>query len=525
MWRKRLTRWGQKLQGDLGWVLCGGLLMGFTPAPLEAFPLAWIALAPLWWAVVRGTPRQAIFYGLVWGCGYHGLALFWITGIHPMTWMGVPWLASLLIALLCWLFITAWGAALVAGWALGMGWLNRVHPPAKMSQFAPILPYLAPLSRILTGIALWCVLEAIWRSGDLWWSSLAYTQSPHNLFILHLGQLSGSGMVTAAIVLVNGILAEGLLSRRWQALGWALSCCLVLHLVGFTLYSRPLNDQNPLTIGIIQGNVPNEIKLYPAGWQKAIEGYTQGYLDLTRQGVEAVLTPETALPFIWNERFRQTRSFYQAVLNQGVLVWMGGFGQKGDRLTNSLFTLSGTGEVLHRYDKVKLVPLGEYIPFESLLSPFINRLSPLDAHLAFGKPDQIVQTPFGQAIVGICYESAFQDHFRRQTRQGGEFILTASNNAHYSEVMPAQHHAQDVMRAIENDRWAARATNTGYSAWVDPHGRTLWISGINRYETYIGTLYRRQTQTLYVRWGDWLTPLLFVVMVGVQGGRWFNQSL
>ena len=53
-----------------------------------------------------------------------------------------------------------------------------------------------------------------------------------------------------------------------------------------------------------------------------------------------------------------------------------------------------------------------------------------------------------------------------------------------------------------------RATNTGYSAFVDPHGRTLWLSGYNTYQTHAQTIYRRQTQTLYVRWGDWLTVLL-----------------
>ena len=119
-------------------------------------------------------------------------------------------------------------------------------------------------------------------------------------------------------------------------------------------------------------------------------------------------------------------------------------------------------------------------------------------------------TPFGRAIVVICYGSAFPEQFRYQAAQGGQFILSPSNDAHYSAAMPAQHHAQDVMRAIEIDRWGVRATNTGYSAIVDPHGRTVWISGHNTYELHADTIYRRQTKTLYVRWGDWLTPVLLV---------------
>ena len=80
--------------------------------------------------------------------------------------------------------------------------------------------------------------------------------------------------------------------------------------------------------------------------------------------------------------------------------------------------------------------------------------------------------------------------------------------------MFAQHHAQDVMRAIETDRWVARAANTGYSAFIDPHGRTLWRSRPNTYAIHATEIYRRQTQTLYVRWGDWLTPWVTALAVG-----------
>ncbi len=170
--------------------------------------------------------------------------------------------------------------------------------------------------------------------------------------------------------------------------------------------------------------------------------------------------------------------------------------------------MAGDGSTVSHYDKVKLVPLGEYIPFAAVLGQLVDRLSPLEAHLAAGRSEQVFETPWGRAIVGICYESAFPRHFRRQAAAGGEFILTASNNAHYSAAMPAQHHAQDVMRAIESDRWAARATNTGYSAFVSPRGQTLWISPLNEYALRVGTIERRQTRTPYVRWGDWLLWLL-----------------
>jgi apolipoprotein N-acyltransferase len=495
--------------------LISGILMGLTVAPVEAWPLAWVALAPLWVLVVGSSPKNLkskILIAVAWGIGYHGLALSWITGVHPMTWMGVPWVASLAIALFCWVFITLWGAVLVATWAALMASFSR-----GVGVFA----------RVLIGVALWCGLEALWSFGPLYWSSLSYTQSPHNLAILHLGQLSGSLTVTAAIVTVNALIAEGWMKNHEgtkntkyspRPLGFvnkylaiAAGVLITFHLVGFGLYSRPLiqSPQAALKVGIIQGNVPNHIKLYPEGFRRALEGYTTGYLTLAEQGVDAVLTPEGALPFSHYDILRS--ALVAAVREKGVVAWIGGFDYQGNSYTNSLFTITGEGEIFSRYGKVRMVPIGEYIPFENILGGIIQRLSPLNERQVPGKANQLFDTPFGRVIVGICYESAYPEQFRYQAAAGGQFILSSSNDAHYSASMPAQHHAQDVMRAIETDRWAVRATNTGYSGFVDPHGRTVWISGHNTYEIHAETIYRRGTQTLYVRWGDWLTPLLLVL--------------
>jgi apolipoprotein N-acyltransferase len=505
----------------------GGVLMGLTVAPVGAWFLAWIALAPLWIQIVNSTtpkkphpPLSPFFFPLAWGVGYHGIALSWITGIHPLTWMGVPWLASLAIAAFCWIFITLWGVAMVALWA-------TIMRACKIQK---------PVSRVLIGTAIWCGLEALWSQGPLYWTYLGYTQSPHNLVLLHLGQLSGPSAVTAAIVAVNGLIAEAWInhqnrsekkrSLRFVYLGSAIALFVSCHLIGFGLYTKPLT-QSPeaaLKVGIIQGNVPNQIKLYPEGFRRAIQGYTTGYLILANQGVDAVLTPEGALPF--SQYDIMNGSLVAAVKEKGVVAWIGGFYKKNNHYTNSLFTFTKDGKIFSHYGKVKMVPIGEYIPFEEILGGIVKRLSPLDEHQVAGSPNQLFDTPFGRAIVSICYESPFAELFRRQAAAGGQFILSSSNDAHFSPVMPAQHHAQDLMRAIENDRWAVRATNTGYSAFVDPHGRTLWISGYDTYEVHAETIYRRQTQTLYVRWGDWLTPLLLAVgtLTWCQNIIWQNDD-
>ncbi len=546
--------------------LISGALMGFTVAPVSAWFLAWFALAPLWVLIAQscqkdnptstpiskfknGIPatKQSLttkirksdvkfeleipvknevknkeklfslpplnFYllPLLWGIGYYGVSLSWISGLHPLTWLGVPWLGSIAIALFSWSFITLWGTALVTAWALIMRIL------AQATRNSPLFP----LTQVLFGTAIWCLTESVWSAGPLWWSSLSYTQSPYNLVILHLGQLSGANAVTAAIVAVNGLIAQGWINRKNADSGeknsrfvnsyffLAITLFISFHIIGFVLYSQPISKapETALKIGIVQGNIPNRTKFDYFGLRRAIQGYTSGYEKLVTQDVDAVLTPEGALPFFSQDI--KNSSLVTAVKEKGVVAWIGGFAEQGgSRYTNSLFTFTGNGEIFSTYGKHKLVPLGEYIPFEELLGSIINRLSPVTAKQIPGKPNQTFETPFGRGIVGICYESAFPEIFRYQAALGGEFILTASNNDPYSAAMQTQHHAQDTMRAIETDRWAARATNTGLSAFVDPHGKTLWISGHKTYEAHAETIYRRQTQTLYVNLGDWLTPSL-----------------
>ena len=129
--------------------------MGLTTAPVNAWLLAWVALAPLWVLVVSYEkpkieeqkqkflflPSSLNIHPLhslpnlilpaLWGIGYHGLALSWIMGIHPMTWLGVPWWPSLAIALFCWAFITLWGSALVTLWAWLFVIINSLTLPRK----------------------------------------------------------------------------------------------------------------------------------------------------------------------------------------------------------------------------------------------------------------------------------------------------------------------------------------------------------------------------------------------------------
>jgi apolipoprotein N-acyltransferase len=480
-----------------------GMLLGLSLAPASTGWIAWGAISPLWILTVKApTRKQAAFWGGCWGAGYHGAALSWIFGLHPLTWLGIPWAASLAITTLAWGIVTFWGACLSMLWAIGLQSLS---------------PTLGHISRVIIGATLWCSLEWLWSLSPLWWTDLANSQSPHNTAILHLGQLTGPIAITLSLMLVNGTLAEAWLSRKGRGVVWAIALCLALHTLGWSLAQMPLS-QNPaeqISLGMIQGNIPTRFKLSPLGIQKSVEIYRQGYEALAAQGVDAVLLPEGSLPLLWRQSFGREQPILNAVKDKQVPLWVGTFVPKGEGYTQSLLSLKPNGTILSQYNKVKLVPLGEYLPFESVLAPILRRLSPMRIGMIPGNSHQAFDTPLGRAIVGICYDSVFSELFRAQAAAGGQFILSIANNDPYSYRMMAQHHALDVMRAVESDRWLVRVTNTGLSAAIDPHGQTLWKSSINQQMTHIASIERRKTQTLYVRFGNWLLPVMVAWSIGM----------
>lgn len=547
-----LTANSDQRLGYLG-LLLAGVLMGLWPA----WPLAWVALLPLWWVIHRGVGlRKSALCALIWGVGYHGTMLGWVLHLHPLTWLGIPWLWSVAIALFAYVFVTLWGAGIAVVWAVGMAALQRVAS-------------LGNIGRVLVGTALWCGIEALWSTGPLYWTSLAITQSPGNLVIVHLARLSGHLTITAVIVAVNGALAVAA-ARMWkrgndkesvgysdpqtsnlggfeslpsQDLGvrrnanryglfqqfskngsrqWlmaAVGMFAIAHLVGLGLYQQSLQDQpeDALKIGIIQGNIPSREKLTYQGVRRAEDLYRNNYRQLAEDGADAVLTPEGAIPTRWDQ---ETSIFSQMVRDAGIPLWLGTFTMvpaDNEHIYQSLVEITPNGTT--QYNKIKLVPLGEYIPLQSVFGNLIARLSPISTDMQPGQPTQRFETALGQAAVGICYDSAYGWIFQQQVTQGGEFILTASNNDPYPSRMMAQHHGQDVIQAISTDRWAARSTNTGLSAVVDPHGRMRWSSVPLTVDAHIETIYRRSTQTLYVRWGNWLVPVLLLM-----SGVWVVRS-
>jgi apolipoprotein N-acyltransferase len=493
------------------WIVAiAGLCMALSLSPSPLWPLAWVAIVPLWRAILQSKHWQAALkYGAVWGIAYQGAALSWVWGLHPLTWLGVPWLGSVAITAISWIVITLWGATVAILFSLGLWWIGQRWKTCGC---------------LLLGVTLWCGLESLWEASPLWWTAIANSQSPHNLVFSQLARFSGPTILSAALVLVNGILAEAWLHRQKKGLSIALACVALFHLGGWFLYSTvtPLTNPNVSpNIGIVQGNLPSRFKLSPEGQRRSVEQYSADYQTLVSQGADAVLMPEGTFPFLWG-RFSTLQQIALAPLHKtSPPLWAGTFVPKNNHYTQSLVEFNPNGTFKDRYNKVKLVPLGEYLPFADQLQGILRNLSPIELRMIPGSDRQQFTTRLGQATVSICYESAFPELLRRQTAAGGQFILSVANNDPFGTRMMAQHHALDVLRAIENDRWLVRATNTGLSAIITPQGITQWQSLPKQHTLHLGQIQLRNTRTGYVLLGNWLLSVLLISSFGFIAITWW----
>ena len=204
-------------------IIISAVLTACGNAPVEAWYLSWFAIAPFWIIIIlpnyQATEKflikkskfnflvnQNFLFSLLWGFIFYGFSLFWITGIHPLTWMGIPCDIKFIYYYIFVGYLLLYGQQpIVIIWSWILKKINNIKK-SKYSQEKQIL--LDSIRRIIIGVTCWCGLEIIWSYTPLWWPTLALTQSPHNLIILQLGKLSSTTAITAAILVINGIIAE-----------------------------------------------------------------------------------------------------------------------------------------------------------------------------------------------------------------------------------------------------------------------------------------------------------------------------
>jgi apolipoprotein N-acyltransferase len=231
--------------------------------------------------------------------------------------------------------------------------------------------------------------------------------------------------------------------------------------------------------------------------------------------------PESPAPFFTNDpQFREAVStMARATKTWTVAGAIGtspaaGTGGQNGPLFNSAVLISPSGEWTARYDKVHLVPFGEYLPFPTLFS-FAGGLTKEVGEFQHGTSHRPLDAGDKHLGVFICYESIFPDEVRQSADQGAQVFVNISNDGWYGDSGAyAQHLNQTRMRAIENNRWLLSATDTGVTASVDPWGRV--VARIPRKEraTLVAPYALTSVTTFYTRHGDWFAYGCAIISIG-----------
>ena len=295
-----------------------------------------------------------------------------------------------------------------------------------------------------------------------------------------LAPFTGVWGMSFALALVPAIA----ITRQWP---W-----LALFVIPFFLPPLPPSSPAPLTAYAVQPNI-SEDAAWSAENKVALEHHLTD-LSVSSSSPTLVVWPEVPAPLYDQD------SFLQAVPKAAGAPLLAGVvshtGQGG--LLNSALLLSKEGRFLSRYDKVNLVPFGEFVPW-----PFravAQKVSSEAGEFVAGT------TPLVADGLGtfICYESVFPNYIRQFPLHGAKVLFNISNDSWFGKTAARhQHFLIARMRALENNRWIVRVTNNGITAAIDPAGQVH--DQQPSYQEISATLHyaEEESLTLYTRWGDW----------------------
>ncbi len=463
--------------------ILSGLLLALPFADARFAVLSWFGFLPFFSVLKTAFGFRAFFLSFLAGFTFWLLSIYWLVHVT---------LTGMLI--------------LVAYLSLYFGIFGFIAAP-----------FLKNKRHLFTIPCLWVLLE--YTRAHLFtgfgWALLGYSQY-RSLVPIQVSDLTGVWGVSFTVILFN----LGLSCRKKHL----VAALLILACVtGYGLFriSHPVHPGRDLRVGVVQVNVPEELKLDPNSRDYIVDTHLRFTEQAVKESPDLVIWPEAALPFVMEEEpdvFSRIRYF---VRKAGRPLLTGIVTSRDRSYYNSAVLLGGDGGVIGRYDKVHLVPFGEYVPLRKLL-PFLNAIVPI-GEVTRGNDYTVFTLPTGKAPVQfavlVCFEDLFPEISRAFLARGAGFLVNITNDSWY-KISPAgsQHLQASVFRAVENRVSLVRSANGGVSAFVSPEGRIRYlahglanpsiaqgycVAGVRALESF----------SFYSRRGDWFVAVCLAVFL------------
>lgn len=474
--------------------LLSALLLTLSYPAFNFSFLAWIALIPMLVAIRGEKPWQAFFTGYITGFLFFGATLYWVGYVAII---GV-FVLTLYLALFFGIF------------AVGVDILA--------------MQFRKPRTRFTVLVScLWVAVEFL-RSHlftGFGWALLGYTQW-ETLPIIQIADSMGAYGVSFLVVFTNVLIASKIKKKikghmpesRYLAL-------LVIILIAVAIYGYYKVDQkfeaDPVRVSIIQGNIPQSQKWDEKFADDILDRYTALTKEAAKDKPDLIIWPETSVPgFLETDKvFRDKITALAKEVNAYLLV--GTQTEKAPqrvRYYNSAVLISNAGKIVKRYDKMHLVPFGEYVPLGNSYLSFIKKRYDMGEDYSPGHDYTIFEMPThkGRKVkfgVLICFEDVFPELSRNFVRLGADFLVVITNDAWYMRTAaPFQHTQPSVFRAIEERVNVIRCANTGHSCFINQNGEItqsvtdytggkIFVTGFATADIIPG-----KVQTLYLRYGD-----------------------
>jgi len=542
----------------LGAAIASGLLLSAAFPPFEWDIMGWIFLLPLLLVAPPPGVRRRALLGYVFGLVHFLPSISWLNEI------GLP--AGTFLALVCALFPMLWYIIILAA-------VDALRPaaepgavPASPSPPVALSGALKQCLFTLGAAIIWVALE--WTRGWIFtgfpWNQIGVSQW-RRLTLLQLTTFTGVYGLSFLLLTFN--IAFACTAYDWyrcfrsgkpnRRLSWPLGLVLLLLLPAVWIAARaprlPAPDRT-LRVFAVQGNIPQCRSFSPEQLQLSFDVY----MNLTRQGVptarpDLVVWPETAIPAtLYHEQYRTLLGKLLAETKTPMLIGAvdfrrspvtatgagGSAGRDDVRSFNSAFYIDSDGTVMDHYDKIHLVPFGEYTPFESLL-PWLSDIIGMGRSLTAGTEFTVFALPNGARTgVNLCYEDAYPSISRGFVKRGANVLMTLTNDAWYAESSGSrQHLLHAIFRAVEHRRPLFRSGNNSDTCLILPNGRVTDlledpVTG-NRFvrgsRTYSVPVWDTKTlgMTFYTRHGDVFAGLCAIATLGIVlilVARWLRRK-
>lgn len=454
----------------------GGLLALALP-PWGWWPLAFVAFALFSRALDEPGRRPRAAHGAAFALGWFGPSVVWMLDFS---------LPGYVIALGLW--AAFWAAAAAA------------CPHGRRRWLA--LPAVVALAELVR----WS-----WPFGGQPLSTVAMTQAdaPLGPTVRLLGPL-----LLAALVAAVGVALDALARREGRALSVGLPVLAgVVVTVGLAAVAPQGEATGTLDVALVQGGGPQRTHAADTDEREVFERHLVAS-DLVEGPVDLVVWPENVINVegpVEDQREGDELSALAAELDAPLVV--GAVEGEDDGFRNAALVVDSGGEFVDRFEKVRRVPFGEYVPFRSLVEPFAGDALPARDAIV-GEGPAVIETEAGTLGVVISWEVFFANRARDAIANGGEVLLNPTNGSSYwLTIVQTQQVASSRLRAMETGRWVLQTAPTGLSALVTPDGDVIERTGVSEQAVVAGTVETRDGLTLYTRWGDGPMLVLAVALL------------